>query len=78
LFDRAQKQEYFREREIWSIAYEVLLGISYLHKLRITHGSLNLESILVDKTKRAKILYVGKCDYSLMNRMKFKSDHPQS
>lgn len=47
------------ESELASLARQLLLGLTYLHRKRITHGDINPSNIFVDHSGQVKLLYSG-------------------
>ena len=57
LSDLFEKQ--YSEEVTQKIAYQVAIGISYLHACRIIHGDIKAQNILIDKYFDAKLADVG-------------------
>lgn len=47
------------ESEVASLARQLLLGLTYLHRKRITHGDIKPSNIFVDDSGQVKLLYSG-------------------
>lgn len=54
-------RRYLSEKTIWSIIYEICLGVEYLHKNNIIHRDIKCLNILLNKEKRVKIADMGVC-----------------
>ncbi|XP_057785611.1 uncharacterized protein LOC131003138 isoform X2 [Salvia miltiorrhiza] len=48
------------ESDLASFAYQLLLGLNFLHRNRIWHGDIKPSNIFVDQSGQVKLLYVGK------------------
>ncbi|CAG9335242.1 unnamed protein product [Blepharisma stoltei] len=54
-----EKRLFFSEKLIWNIAYEICLGVEYLHTQHIAHRDIKCMNILLDDDKRARIADMG-------------------
>lgn len=48
------------ESDLVSLAYQLLLGLTFLHRNRIWHGDIKPSNIFVDHSGQVKLLYLGK------------------
>ncbi|KAL0453280.1 UNVERIFIED_CONTAM: Mitogen-activated protein kinase kinase [Sesamum latifolium] len=48
------------ESALASVAYQVLLGLSYLHENRISHNDVRPSNIFVNSMEEVKVLYPGR------------------
>ena len=54
-----QKHQYISENQIWAWAYEICLGVNYLHNHNILHRDLKCLNIFLDEKQRIKIGDMG-------------------
>ena len=52
-------QKHFEEFDIWSIAFEILNGLDYLHKSNIIHRDIKCLNLFITKDKHIKIGDLG-------------------
>ena len=56
---RRSKNKMFSEHQIWRWAYEICLGVRYLHEKSILHRDIKSLNIFLTKTNRVKIGDLG-------------------
>ena len=56
---KREKKEYIEEEEIWLIAFQICLGVGYLHYQKIIHRDLKCLNILVTHDDIVKIGDLG-------------------
>ena len=62
-----RKRKYFCEKDLWMFAYEILLGLEYLHSKSIIHRDIKtLNIFLSEKQQRIKIGDLGVSKISSM------------
>lgn len=54
-------RKYLSEKTIWTMIYEICIGVEYLHKHNIIHRDIKCLNILLDREKRVKIADMGVC-----------------
>jgi NIMA (never in mitosis gene a)-related kinase len=59
LKENKKKQKPWTEKEIWCFAYEILLGIEYLHSKNIIHRDIKTLNIFINEDKRIKLGDLG-------------------
>lgn len=59
IISQKQKGKYISEKDVWDFAYQILLGVSYLHSKSIVHRDLKCMNILVTGEKIVKIADLG-------------------
>jgi len=53
------KRMYLGEKTIWEIAYQVCLGVNYLHSKRILHRDLKCMNVLLNSENKVKLADLG-------------------
>lgn len=54
-----KKKKYFSEKDLWMFAYEIMLGIEYLHKRSVVHRDIKTLNIFIGYNKRIKVGDMG-------------------
>jgi NIMA (never in mitosis gene a)-related kinase 1/4/5 len=44
-----KKKKYFSEKDLWTFAYEILLGLEYLHSKNIIHRDIKTLNIFISQ-----------------------------
>lgn len=73
LNDLLKRRKRLTEREIRHFVYQILLGLSYLHRLSIIHRDIKLANILIDNKMDAKI-----ADFGLASKIEYQGERKRT
>lgn len=59
LKEQRQRRKYFSEKDLWDYAYQIIMGIEYLHSQNIIHRDIKCLNIFLSSDKQIKIGDMG-------------------